>query len=218
MHTSFKYLTMKDLIICIISLIVVSNLNSQCNENIILNPNFEKDSIEGRSITGIDWTTLRGTPDLENANDSISGTGIWFTFPIPESTNGGNWQNIAFNVIGIDTIDERVGQNINFNSLIPHRLSFEFAAQVPSRVLINSSYHASVDVLVNEELIFTTEIDTTLFTWEKTSFIFTPKTKETLLEFRINTSGRTERKYVALDGFCLKPLHLIDFCECPNGN
>jgi hypothetical protein len=209
---------MKYILIYVLCFLVKANLNSQCNDNIFLNPGFEKDTIVGESITGIDWIALQGTPDLENANDSISGTGVWFTYPIPESSNGGNWQNIAFRVIGIDTIDERIGQSISFNSLVPHRLSFEFAAQVPTAFLINSSYHAAVDVIANGELIFTTEIDTTLFTWENTSFIFTPKTRETLLEFRINTSGKIERKYIALDAFCLKPLHLINFCECLDGN
>jgi hypothetical protein len=207
----------------------------QCPNNLIRNSGFEND-IVGSDITGQFWETINGNPDIDNARDSLAPLGFWNQFPIDSSENGGNWQNIqltlimdnviinpgtgdTINIVQADTISESFGQHIVLNSSLPHVIEFEFAAQILGVNPSGRSWHAAVDVLIDEEVRFTTELDTTVFMWKKSSFVFVPTKKDILLSFQINPHLRPEFvRYVAIDGVCVRPMPYISNCECPDGN
>lgn len=189
---------------------------SQCENNLIKNGSFELDSV-GTNITGQYWDNI-GTPDIDNANDSfpnIGGNTVWSDVII-NSCDGGNWQNISgiVSLSGNITL-EAISQKIQLDNSTPHSLEFEFTAQSITPSFPGKGF-AAIDVFIDNSLFFTTPIDSTLFTWEKYSVTFIPKSDEILIEFKINPSLSIEQgktKYIAIDGVCLTPIKTGMFCE-----
>ena len=182
---------MKELTSLIIFILISFSLNSQCKGNLIRNSGFELDTVSG-STTGKFWKAVDGTPDLDNSLDSFPslGGGTWNQFPIDPSPNRGNWQNIGLTlatadtilnsqgdtvlIITADTLRESFGQHIRLQSSLPHILEFEYTAQIVGENRTNRSWHAAVDVLIDGKTVYTSPIDTTVFTWESASFEFIP--------------------------------------------
>lgn len=189
---------------------------SQCSDNLIKNGSFELDSV-GSNITGQYWINS-GTPDIDNASDNypnIGGNTVWSDVII-NSCDGGNWQNISgiVSLSGNVTL-EAIAQEVQLINSVPHLLEFEFTAQSITPSFPGDGY-AAIDVYVNNSLLFTTPIDSTLFTWEKYNVTFTPTSDEILIQFKINPSLSIEQgktKYVAIDGVCLTPIKTGMFCE-----
>lgn len=191
-------------------------LSSQCESNLIKNGSFELDSI-GEGVTGMFWYSNQ-SPDLDNASDNfpnLSTFAIWSDTVI-SSNDGGNWQNIGGLLTqGGNTVNECLNQRVKLNKSVPHVLNFEFTAQdiIPSA---RRDAYASINVFIDNELIYTTEIDSTLFSWENASVTFTPKHDEIDIGFKINLYNPAEpgkAKYVAIDGVCLRPIEMNMFCD-----
>jgi hypothetical protein len=222
-------------IIFIVIFTCIGKLYGQCPNNLIRNPGFENDNV-GIDITGQYWETINGDPDIDNARDSLATFGSWNQFPIDSSENGGNWQNIdltlimdniiinprtgdTINVVQADTLIESFGQRIHLNPSMPHIIEFEYTAQIFGSNPSGRTWHAAVDVLIDEEIRFTTELDTTVFTWEKASFVFVPTKQNLLISFQLNPHLNPEAfRYVAIDGVCVRPIQFEGNCECPDGN
>jgi hypothetical protein len=196
-------------------LIVNFSATSQCQGNLIKNGSFELDSV-GEAITGTSWETFRGTPDIDNDQDSLTGFGATYDFGFPQSSSdGGNWQGIVYNLAfgASDTFPESFGQSFTFNKSIPHIISFEFASQAFIQIP-KEEWYAAVDVLINNELVYTTALDTTLYTFEKVSFPFVPQEQNVTIGFRINpTLNLSVFKLIAIDGVCIRPIAQGRFCE-----
>jgi hypothetical protein len=197
--------------------VLSGTINCQCDNNLILNGSFELDSI-GEAITAQYWISVEGTPDLDNANDNRPqiGNRNW-DGQVLSSSDGGNWQNIAYrvNVSGVQQF-EIIGQEVTFEKCIPHILEFEFTSQIIETSQTRNG-HSAVDVYLDNLLIHTTELDTTVFTWENVKIKFTPVRKESRLEFHINPNlnfeGANIIKYIAIDGVCLRPIPMGMFCK-----
>ncbi len=190
---------------------------SQCPGNLIKNGSFELDSV-GEGVTGMFWYS-NSSPDIDNALDSFANIGVntvW-SDSIISSSNGGNWQNIGGIVTLVvgNTEIECLGQRVTLKESVPHILEFEFTAQniFPS---FPGNAFAAIDVFIDDSLIYTTKVDTTLFTWENVSVTFTPEKSVINIEFKVNLFNPLEpgkAKYVAIDGVCLKPVETGMFCD-----
>lgn len=200
---------------------------SQCEGNLIKNGSFELDSV-GEGVFGKYWVSgIRpdiNSPDIENANDEftiIGNPGSTWSDTIRSSCDGGNWQNIASTFS--PTINyfqtESFGQEIILNASVPHILEFEFTAQGIGSNSVGKNHwdYAAIDVFIDYKLVHTTQVDSTFFTWEKSEFLFTPSKKNIFLHFQINPINYRDsilhRKYVAIDGICVKPVEMGMFCE-----
>jgi hypothetical protein len=196
-------------------LIINFSANSQCQGNLIKNGSFELDTVSD-AVTATFWGAINGTPDIDNDQDSLTGFGSRYVYGLPQSSfDGGNWQSIIFNSSpGVfDTLPESFGQPINFIRPIPHVISFEFAAQA-FRSIPLEDWFASIDVLINNEVVYTTAIDSTLYSFEKVSFFYVPEEKNVIIGFRINPIlNRSFYKLVAIDGVCVRPIAQGRFCE-----
>lgn len=189
---------------------------TQCPNNLIKNGSFELDSV-GEAITGMFWTTLDGTPDIEDAADSNLPNGATYDFGEPKSSDdGGNWQILGSyfpESQNQDTLNESIGQIIKLERSIPHQLSFEYV----SMAFLDSGiegWYGAIDVFINGELYFTTDISSSLYNFETAFFVFTPTVQDILLEFRISkTVNPTTLKIMGIDGICLKPITTGFFCE-----
>jgi len=193
-------------------------LNSQCERSIIKNGSFELDSV-GAGITGKYWTSIIGSPDIENAGDDIytPNSNLSWSDEVLNSSNGGNWQIIGLLVSYDGEYSyESFGQEIHFKRCIPHTLEFEFTA-LNFRQNIRGNGFLAIDVFINDDLIHTTEVDSTLFTFEPISVTFTPKTKVGTISFRINQELNYEPypafKFAAIDGICIRPNVMEMFCK-----
>lgn len=189
------------------------SLHAQCDNNLIKNGSFELDSIGSPKFATF-WDFRSGSSDIENADDDFSELGLeWGQTPL-SSNDGGNWCNIGHFDNNGDPKNEIVGQTVFLTSSLPHRLEFEFTAQIMGTDQFDLTGYAAIDVFINGELIYTTPLDTTLFTWEKVSITFIPNQNENLIHFRINPDIEVERvRYVAIDGVCLRPVRTGMFCE-----
>lgn len=185
----------------------------QCENNLIKNGSFEIDSI-GEGVTGTHWITLSGSPDLDNNIDSLNAFGAAWNGKVQESFNLGNWQNIGYRALNGDTLSEGIGQIVLLEKSIPHKLKFEFASQIYGGNALNRTWFSALDIIIENEIVFTTHLDTTIHTWEIVEFEFTPPKSEIFIEIRINPDLNKEPfKYVAIDGFCLYPIKIGMFCK-----
>ena len=162
--------SMKFWFLIFISLITLSNGNSQCEGNLVQNGSFELDSV-GENITGRHWIAIQdefnnNSPDIDNADDEfpVIGNNTVWSDTIRSSCNGGNWQNIAsITSFSGQTTSESISQEIEFKLCLPHIFEFEFTAQdikpdFPGRA------DAAIDVYMDDKLVHTTEVDSSLFT------------------------------------------------------
>lgn len=189
---------------------------TQCPENLIKNGSFELDTV-GENITAMHWETLEGTPDIENADDLELPNGATYDFGIPESSkDGNNWQLLRSffpESQNQDTLNESIGQSITFSTSVPHELSFEYASMAFTPTSIDQ-WLGAIDVLIDGEIIFTTDTNFELYTFEKAFLTFTPDTKNILLEFRTSkVKNPATLKIMGIDGICLKPITTGFFCE-----
>lgn len=201
---------------CVIILLLAGNcLLSQSKNNLIRNGSFEIDSI-GQSVSVQFWESVSGTPDIDNAKDAFSVSGNLWSGVVVSSIDGGNWVNIGGTIplSGLKAF-ESIGQVVELSQSIPHKIEFEYTSQSIKPALSDSGYSA-IDVYVNYELVYTTPIDSTLFTWNKSSFTFIPQKKINFIQFQINSDLAIEpgrNKYVAIDGVCVMPIKASMFCE-----
>lgn len=207
----------KRLYLVFIWLLFSTNSFCQCNNNIIKNGSFELDSI-GEAITSQFWYAPIGSPDLDNADDDWPQINDQkWDGQVLESEDGGNWQNISYIDLNFGLeVFEGLGQRVTFEKCIPHILEFEFTSQIIETFRTRNG-HSAVDVYLDNRLLHTTNIDTSVFTWEKVQIIFTPTNKSAKLEFYVNSSLNYEGirilKYVGIDGVCLRPVKMGMFCE-----
>lgn len=154
---------------------------------------------------------------MDNSIDNFSVTGLPWYENIIESNNGGKWQNITAVMIGDSIFIESFGQKINIERSIPHKIYFEFTSQKFAFTREDQDWYAAVDVLLNNNLIYTTPIDSTRFSWETHEIIFIPNQKEIEISFRINVDNFNSvdgtQKYVGIDGVQLCPIKTGMFCE-----
>ena len=182
-----------------------------------MNGSFELDSI-GENITGMYWKSEL-SPDIDNGLDQFPNVGnssVMWSDSVLRSNDGGNWQNLSGFVTlnGVATL-ESIGQQVELQLSTPHELIFEFTAQNTKPSFPGLGY-AAIDVFIDGELEYTTNVDSTLFTWEKVNFIFTPKKRTIFIQFKINPVLAFEpgkEKYIAIDGVCLRPISMGVFCD-----
>lgn len=204
------------IVIIILLIFLFTDVNSQCLGNMIKNGSFELDSI-GEDITGKFWEKLEGTPSIDDGSDAITPFGGPYQHGIPQqSADGGNWQLLYCNTFVVpngDTVNTRIGQMVELQKSVPHVLSYEFASMAFTQNIKERNYSA-INVLINGELVYTSKLDTTMYSFEKESFIIVPKTKDLFMEFRISKEvNPTFVKIAAIDGVCLIPITTGRFCE-----
>jgi len=206
----------RQLYLLLVSLFYNSICFAQCPNNLIKNGSFELDTV-GEAITGKFWTTIEGTPDIEDTADSNLPNGATYDFGEPKSSNdGGNWQILGSyfpESQNQDTLNESIGQIIKLERSIPHKLSFEYV----SMAFLDSGiegWYGAIDVFINGELVFTTDISSSLYNFETAFFTFTPTVQDIILEFRTSkTVNPTTLKIMGIDGVCLRPVTTGFFCE-----
>jgi len=205
-------------ILCLIIIALLTQFQvcySQCASNLIKNGSFELDSV-GENITGMFWEQIEGTPDIEDASDLDTPYGATYDSGKPQmSCDGGNWQLIGAsfaNASGQPTF-ESIEQTIELTNSVPHQLSFEYC----SKAIFSGSeerQYGAIDVFINDELIYTTDLDTTLYSFEKVSTTFTPNIQNITLKFRVSEIvNPISIKVMGIDGVCLRPIVTGFFCE-----
>ena len=195
---------------------LISNVSSQCVNNVIRNGSFELDTL-GEGVTGKFWELLEGQASIDDASDTITPFGGPYKNGMPQpSSDGGNWQQLYCNTFVVpqgDTLNTRVSQVVELQSSRPHVLEFEFA----SLSFIGSNPeldYSAIEVLINDELILISKLDTTLYSFERESVVIVPNSKELIIEFRISKEVNPSfLKLVALDGVCLRPVSMGMFCD-----
>lgn len=184
----------KEVIILILFQIQVLCGMAQCPNNLLVNGSFS--SIKGENITAPGWTSS-GTPDI---NDEIgplqtSPGYVWFGLPLA-STDSGTWQNLFYN--------ETVSQSVNVIQGQTYYFCIEYASQSIDLNGAPISFPAGLDIYV-DGLRFSTDLDTSMFTWEKICLSFVANSSLATIE--IVPSGV---EYIAIDGACLSIYDITD--------
>jgi len=188
---NYKHLLMFTLV-----LLFSNSVISQCEENIIANGSFN-DSL-GYNVTAAGWFAdldPSHTPDINDDSGTLYTTSSsynWIGVPVP-SLNGGSWQNIFG--------PEIIYQVVDLDSTKTYSLCFEYAAQgisIPNNPNLTFEDPVGVEIFINNSLLSTTPLDSTLYTWESICFEFTPLVTENQIMFKA-----TSDNYLAIDGACL---------------
>lgn len=181
--------------ISILTFLFVAALHSQCIGNLIVNGSFTAPL--GEDVHAHGWN-VGSTPDVNNAEGKLyTSTGYsWIDKP-HASKNGGTWQNLYNQREYMEqTLDLKIGEI--------YTLRFEYAAQGIEASAMRFAGPIGINVYVNNDLVFTSPMDFTQYTWENTCYSF--KATTVVNTIRLSASGD---QYVGLDGICLVK---GDFC------
>jgi len=175
--------------LCFLLVFCISNLTSQCANNLLNNGSFTSE--EGELVTAPGWTTISLTPDVNDASGPLNSTPgyNWTGIPLP-SSNGGTWQNLYSN--------EKISQTINLISGRTYTLTFEYAAQGIFFMSYLFTNPVGVKVFLDGVLVYTTPNDISQYTWETATYSFTAQNNSVTIEM-----SASEEQYVAIDGACL---------------
>ena len=174
---------------------------AQCDGNILLNGDFESDTI-GSRVTGIYWDATFD-PDINGLMspnpDGPNGSWDWNGSLIP-SSYGVQWQNM----FGPETIS----QSVQVQTGKRYLLSFEFANQ---QIFFNTSDNVissdtvSIVVSINGIPSFESINAYDLFVWQSACYSFIIQEDSVTITFEVNTPGGIDRKdgYIGIDNICL---------------
>ena len=184
----------KEVIILILFLIRVLSGMSQCPNNLLVNGSFS--SIEGENITAPGWTAM-GTPDINNETGPLQTSPgyVWLGLPIA-SSDGGTWQNLFYN--------ETVSQPVNVIQGQTYYFCIEYASQSIDLNGASISFPAGLDIYVNG-MRFSTDLDTSMFSWEKICLSFVANSNLVTIEI-----VPSDVEYIAIDGACLSLSDITD--------
>jgi hypothetical protein len=194
-----KTLTKAAILIASFVFFVPSAISSQCSGNKLVNGSLT--GPKGAVTIAPGWQTEAPTPDLNDAFGPLqTSPGFrWVGTPVP-SPDGGTWQNVFSG--------EAFAQTVTVVSGEPYKVSFFYASQGiterhPDSLLTGGGSHfvgpISIGVLNYSISLFSTPLDTSQYSWESASFVFTPTSSSVKLVFVCQNTG-----YGAVDGVCLQ--------------
>lgn len=180
----------------ILSIFSTIQLVAQCPDNLLTNGSFN--SNEGEAVTAPGWNAI-STPDVNDAFGQVNtSNGYTWTGGTPEaSEDGGTWQNLYSTEALTQTLILVAGQT--------YTVEFEYAAMgiVSSGFLFSDP--SGIQVLIANNQIYSSPIDNTLFTWEKSCFTFVAPNNVVTLQFQPSVI----ETYVGIDGVCVLEGDLI---------
>ncbi len=163
-------------------------LVAQCPGNLITNGSF--DSMEGEAVTAPGWSA-NSTPDINDPFGPLNTTPGYNWTGTPEaSEDGGTWQNMYG--------AESVSQTLSLVAGETYTVSFEYASMGIEATGLLFDDPTQVQVSIANNVIYTSPLDNTLFTWEKVCFSFVAPNNVVTLRFQ-----PLPMTYVGIDGICL---------------
>jgi hypothetical protein len=182
-------------LILIIAFFAQSNLSEcQCLDNKLVNGSFDGD-LGGNNLAPGWKTSDPYSPDINDANGQLntsSSTYIWIG-EVVSSSNGGTWQNI----FGPEVIIQKVSLEMDK----VYSLCFEYSAQGITNTVdpsLTFDDPVGVEIYINNNLISTSPLDMTQYSWEEYCIEFTAVETENEIKFR-----PSDNSYLGIDGACL---------------
>ena len=184
----------------LLAIMCIPQLYSQCPSNLLVNGSLEDDVQSARPADG--WTTFLSDPDVTDDGPWPSNNIVWAGQPV-SSTDGGTWQSFVGPF-------EHIEQIVELEPGCRYKLELEYASQSIFSYVTNDTLFGDptgVKITINDQLMLTSDIDNSLFTWESTCLSFFAEQETTT----IKVSGIIDFGYLGVDGLCLyKDLTQID--------
>lgn len=164
----------------------------QCEMNLLKNGSFN--CTKGEDMHGPEWQA-GSTPDVNDVDGQVqTSSGYKWIGKPQKSRDGGTWQNFY-------SEREYLEQSVNVKQGQQYTLQFEYASM---GIIADENYRfdkpVGVQVYIDDELVFKTEIDRTPYTWELACYVF--RAKKSTINIRFSASAE---QYVGVDGVCLMP-------------
>jgi len=175
-------------------LVTIASINgySQCENNLLTNGSF--DGTPGNSTMAPGWTASNSTPDLNDDSGTLNCTpGYTWSGTVQASSDGGSWQNIVTTESFMQTVTASQGSI--------YTLCFEYALQ---GIFSGAQYYEdpnSLNILINGTILDSTDVDSTLNTWESACYTFQAPSDVVEIKFELNNPALLS--YMAVDGACL---------------